>query len=71
MGLGSQRLIRDGGRGDSSSEGSILGIREWVAAGANQAGEMAGPPWELGQGLAEASSGIGAPLFLNSCLCGV
>lgn len=26
---------REGGRGDSSSKGSILGIREWVAAGTN------------------------------------
>ena len=30
--------------------------------------EMAGPPWESGPGHAEASSGTGAPLFLNSCL---
>ena len=68
LGLGSQGLVREGGSGDSSSEGSVLGIPEWVAAGANPGHvEMAGPPWELGPGPAEASSGVGAPLFSNSC----
>lgn len=62
---GARDLSGREGQGIPAQRDPSLAFR---SAGANPGHvEMAGPPWELGPGPAEASIGLGAPLFSNSC----
>lgn len=64
---GNKGLVREGGGGGSSSEGSIHGIPEWAAAGTNPGHQSGRASSEVRAWLCQGQQCPVVPLFLNSC----